>query len=721
MSARKRCKLIQDESLQPSTLTVDHYNNIDWTLCALCQEPSSQPLQCPANSKRTDVGAGYDSLGDNLEKFQSLGAQPIAVDIAQLDDGDGISQTLAKNSAKWHSSCRLKCSASRLARLQPPSTSDSVNVPYTRRQDASKIIPAHGDKCFFCDEVETEQTPLHDAMMPKLTYRVKQCAIKLQDQELIAKLCPGDLVAQDAKYHARCLVKLYNATNRATKEANHQENTDGIFHGIALAELLSYIEETKMTDESVAPIFKLSDLLKLYSDRVRELGADITGRIHSSHLKDRIIANVPGIRAYKQGREVLLSFDDDVGLALMNSSMDNFDDDAICLAKAAQIIRRDMMGMRSAFDGSFANGCQEESVPKSLIALVGMIIDGPNIKNKETDEVRQATLSMAQLLQYNSCTKRRTGSTKTRHNRNRETPLPLYLGMMIHAHTRKRELVDTLFQLGLSVSYDRVMDVSMDMANAAANQYQNDGVVCPLILRNGLFTTAAVDNIDHNPSSNTAHDAFHGTGISLFQNRENESDGIERERAILQPGTSNKRLPQLPESYTSLTPVTVRKKDPAVPITAGLLTSNSSSLLDAALEDEKKWQKTTQQLLRQEVQSIDDPIAWAAFHSSAQPPRNFDVTITTLLPLFPDDSKSVAMIRHSMDVIKRAVEHVNPGQVPVITVDQPLFAIAKIIQWNWPESYGEDKFVVLLGGLHIEMAALATLGICSTEVAGRML
>ena len=32
------------------------------------------------------------------------------------------------------------------------------------------------------------------------------------------------------------------------------------------------------------------------------------------------------------------------------------------------------------------------------------------------------------------------------------------------------------------------------------------------------------------------------------------------------------------------------------------------------------------------------------------------------------------------------------------------------ILWNWPESYGEGKFVVLLGGLHIEMATLATLG-----------
>ena len=62
-----------------------------------------------------------------------------------------------------------------------------------------------------------------------------------------------------------------------------------------------------------------------------------------------------------------------------------------------------------------------------------------------------------------------------------------------------------------------------------------------------------------------------------------------------------------------------------------------------------------------------------------------------------------------MDVIKNATEHINEGQVPVIAFDQPLYAIAKQIQWKWPEVYGEDKFVKF-GGLHIEMAALKTIG-----------
>ena len=57
-----------------------------------------------------------------------------------------------------------------------------------------------------------------------------------------------------------------------------------------------------------------------------------------------------------------------------------------------------------------------------------------------------------------------------------------------------------------------------------------------------------------------------------------------------------------------------------------------------------------------------------------------------------------------------SVQELNPGQVPVITVDQPLYAISKLMQWNWPANYEVENFVILLGGLHIEMAALKVLG-----------
>ena len=80
------------------------------------------------------------------------------------------------------------------------------------------------------------------------------------------------------------------------------------------------------------------------------------------------------------------------------------------------------------------------------------------------------------------------------------------------------------------------------------------------------------------------------------------------------------------------------------------------------------------------------------------------------MPLFCDNAHSVAMVKHGMDVIMKATELVNPAQIPVLTLDQPLYTIAKQIQWSWPSMYGEEKYVVLMGGLHIEMALLNVLG-----------
>ena len=42
-----------------------------------------------------------------------------------------------------------------------------------------------------------------------------------------------------------------------------------------------------------------------------------------------------------------------------------------------------------------------------------------------------------------------------------------------------------------------------------------------------------------------------------------------------------------------------------------------------------------------------------------------------------------------MDVAKATTNFLNPGQVPVVAADQPLFAIAKQVQWKWPSLYGD--------------------------------
>ncbi len=69
----------------------------------------------------------------------------------------------------------------------------------------------------------------------------------------------------------------------------------------------------------------------------------------------------------------------------------------------------------------------------------------------------------------------------------------------------------------------------------------------------------------------------------------------------------------------------------------------------------------------------DSSISWAAYHANQQPTMERHPAITAMLPLFQDDSKSFDMIRHSMDVVKQCVQQLNPSQVPVVTMDQPLY------------------------------------------------
>src|SRR6218665_71354 len=106
----------------------------------------------------------------------------------------------------------------------------------------------------------------------------------------------------------------------------------------------------------------------------------------------------------------------------------------------------------------------------------------------------------------------------------------------------------------------------------------------------------------------------------------------------------------------------------------------------------------------------DSVVSWSAYNAQNQAPVQHALSLCGMLPLFHENAHNVSMIRHSMDVVKAAVSKLNPGQVPVITFDQPPYALAKLIQWNWPESYGVSKFVIMLGGLHNEMAALKALG-----------
>ena len=234
-------------------------------------------------------------------------------------------------------------------------------------------------------------------------------------------------------------------------------------------------------------------------------------------------------------------------------------------------------------------------MPSQLLALVSMILEGATIED-QSECVTHAALSIAQLLKFNSVKHKRkqtttvTDSVCVRHSCAMETPVPIYIGLMLHAHTRKKELVDKLYNLGMSISYDRVLRLSAQMGNNICEQFNRDHVVCPPSLRGNLFTSAAVDNIDHNPSSTTSKESFHGTGISLFQYPAHNGDGVLRHVVTTENercNTASKSLSILPQFYMEVPVVTSSIKSLSVP--PSTIVSLTRSGFQQHVDQENLW------------------------------------------------------------------------------------------------------------------------------------
>ena len=156
---------------------------------------------------------------------------------------------------------------------------------------------------------------------------------------LQAKLLKGDMIAQDAMYNQNCLADLYKKANAAQLDATYSDSERQL-HGIAFSEVVTYIEELTMYTPEKKFAFKLSDLNKLYCQRLKEFCMEVQGRIHNTRLRNRILSHFPGMNPYADRREVLMAFDADIGEVLGSSLSINYGDKGYILAEAAKIVRR---------------------------------------------------------------------------------------------------------------------------------------------------------------------------------------------------------------------------------------------------------------------------------------------------------------------------------------------------------------------------------------------
>ena len=109
--------------------------------------------------------------------------------------------------------------------------------------------------------------------------------------------------------------------------------------------------------------------------------------------------------------------------------------------------------------------------------------------------------------------------------------------------------------------------------------------------------------------------------------------------------------------------------------------------------------------------NTDMVLNWSSFYAKQKVPNSFPRCETNLLPLVSESSTDLCLVCHAIKLIKKSTKFLNPGQTAVVACDQPIYAVAKQLQWTelFPD-ISKQHFFVIFCGLHLEQASLRLIG-----------
>ena len=220
-------------------------------------------------------------------------------------------------------------------------------------------------------------------------------------------------------------------------------------------------------------IFRLADIVRLYAQRLEQLGVDAPQDWRKNCWQKYLSWKLTSRKA------TFFYFQKDVGFVLPEAS--DYYSEATILGKAANILRRHILDHKTTID----EGCIELAVPLTLLQFVALLEHGADIKSQLRFGASKTDLAIAQLLQYNCHVRYKEGSATHRHFKDKETPFPVYMGMSVYTKTRKRTLAEMLNENGISISYDRVLEISAQLGDATVSKYVEDGVVYAPVTEKG--------------------------------------------------------------------------------------------------------------------------------------------------------------------------------------------------------------------------------------------
>ena len=189
----------------------------------------------------------------------------LTVGIEDLAGSSDIATNMHVNEAKWHEGCAIEFSRQKMQRALICREKGNVNVEMgtpskKTKTSASAKSPISSNTYQFCDLPDTlsQENPL--CRNNKLTKEIKskqihrvtsfnrnsnitEAATALGATKLPAKLAEGDLIAQEACYHKKCMTDFTNRYRSYTQPVDKDKKMEVKVKSLALAEVMMYIED----------------------------------------------------------------------------------------------------------------------------------------------------------------------------------------------------------------------------------------------------------------------------------------------------------------------------------------------------------------------------------------------------------------------------------------------------------------------------------------------
>ena len=250
-------------------------------------------------------------------------------------------------------------------------------------------------KCVFCVRskgAREDDGDLRQVSTFETDANIRTIITELNDSRLRVRIVRGDLIAIGVKYHLKCLIELKNRYRSHVRKSNKdkQNIVENVCNSRVFVELASYV---KKEVNSGKLLFKLSELHSLYESRLEDLGN--AKSVNKTRLKERLLEYFKEAQEQFDGRNTFLVFKEGMRNMIQDAlKKRDFSEDAVILARAASIIRKDIFNHEGIlFNGSFPKKSQDTSLPSSLKTLISLILNGSNLKNQEKQE-SQACLTI---------------------------------------------------------------------------------------------------------------------------------------------------------------------------------------------------------------------------------------------------------------------------------------------------------------------------------------